>query len=72
VTTSHISSSSGEVVAAPIYGIEEDAPTTGSVVAVAPPAAVISAVEAVSGAGALLAYAAPAAQLWGLLSPEVP
>jgi hypothetical protein len=60
--TSNSSSSSGEVATTPIYGWEEDAPATGSVLARALPIAVTPATESISGTETPPSCAAPAAE----------
>jgi hypothetical protein len=72
MTTSSTLSSFSEVVAAPACGKEEDVPTAGLVMAVAPPAAIAFTVEAVSRAGAPTSCAPPIAEPYGPPSSEVP
>jgi hypothetical protein len=62
MTTSNSSSSFGEVVATPIYSCEEDTPTTGLVLAEAPPIEVASVAESVLGGGTTPSSVAPAVE----------
>jgi hypothetical protein len=70
--TSNTSSWSGKVATAPICDKEEDVPATGSVVDVAPPAAVASTTEPVSETGMPASCATLTADPWEPPSFEAP